>query len=444
MGDYSRRDFLKIGAGVAMGGALGAGNDALITDAHAQAPTWTPQVEKGAKLRLMRWKRFVEGDERVWMENTKKFTDQFGVEVRVDSEGFEDIRPKAAVAANVGQGPDIILGWFDDPHLYPDKLVPVTDVAEYLGKKYGGWYDVCRDYGMRGKDWIALPIGANGGAMVYRKSMMNAAGVDTFPTTTDGYLKLAQALKAKGTPIGHALGHASGDAPTWCYWILWAHGGKVVDEKNNVVLDSRETIAALEYVKALYANFIPGTLSWLDPSNNKAFLDSQISCTNNAISIYYVAKNSPDEKLKAMAPDIEHASWPIGPIGRPTELHQITQGMVFKYTKYPKAAKEYLRFMMEREQYVPWQSASLGYVMQPLAAYEKSPIWTDEPKAVAFQRGMAKMQHHGYAGKLGYASAGVIADFIVVDMVAEAASGDKTPKQAAERAALRAQRYYKV
>ena len=32
----------------------------------------------------------------------------------------------------------------------------------------------------------------------------------------------------------------------------------------------------------------------------------------------------------------------------------------------------------------------------------------------------------------------------VLDMVAEAASGDKTRKQAAERAATRAQRYYKV
>jgi len=54
------------------------------------------------------------------------------------------------------------------------------------------------------------------------------------------------------------------------------------------------------------------------------------------------------------------------------------------------------------------------------------------------------MRHHGYAGTLGYASAGVIADFIVVDMIAEAASGDKTPKQVAERAATRAQRYCKV
>ena len=167
MGEYTRRDFLKAGAGVTAGGIIGSGVG-LVADAHAQ--TWTPQVEKGAKLRLMRWRRFVEGDERVWMENTKKFSTQFNVDVRVDSESFEDIRPKAAVAANVGSGPDIILGWYDDAHLYPDKLVPVTDVAEYLGKKYGGWYPVCRDYGMRGKEWIALPIGANGGAMVYRKS----------------------------------------------------------------------------------------------------------------------------------------------------------------------------------------------------------------------------------------------------------------------------------
>ena len=50
----------------------------------------------------------------------------------------------------------------------------------------------------------------------------------------------------------------------------------------------------------------------------------------------------------------------------------------------------------------------------------------------------------GYAGRLGYASAGALADFIIVDMVAEAASGDKTPKEAAERAAKRAERYYKV
>jgi len=37
-----------------------------------------------------------------------------------------------------------------------------------------------------------------------------------------------------------------------------------------------------------------------------------------------------------------------------------------------------------------------------------------------------------------------MADFIMVNMVAEAVSGSKTPKEAVERAAQRASRYYKV
>jgi multiple sugar transport system substrate-binding protein len=50
----------------------------------------------------------------------------------------------------------------------------------------------------------------------------------------------------------------------------------------------------------------------------------------------------------------------------------------------------------------------------------------------------------GYAGKLGQASAGALADFIVANMVAEAGSGQRTPKEAAERAQLRAAHYYKT
>jgi multiple sugar transport system substrate-binding protein len=45
---------------------------------------------------------------------------------------------------------------------------------------------------------------------------------------------------------------------------------------------------------------------------------------------------------------------------------------------------------------------------------------------------------------MGYASAATMADFIMVNMVAEAVSGSKTPKEAMERAKARAERYYKV
>ena len=439
MPKITRREFVKTTAGAAAGVSLGA---SLLGRAEAADLSYKP--EKGAKLRVLRWKRFVQGDEDLWAQNTKKFTEKTGVEVRVDAEGWEDVRPKAAVAANVGSGPDVIIGWFDDPHQYPEKLVDLTELAGYLGKKYGGWYDVCRNYATRDGKWIALPLGIVGNLFCYRISHARAAGFETFPRDLPGFLKLCQALKAKGTPAGMALGHAVGDGNDWVHWLVWAHGARMVDEKGNVAINSPETVAALEYAAQLYPTFVPGTLSWLDPHNNKAFLDGQVSLTNNGISIYYAAKNSQDPKVKEMAQDVGHGAWPIGPVGRRTEFMQITQAMLFKHSKYPNAAKEYLRFMWEQEQFDPWMQASIGYVTGPLKAQEKSTVWTVDPKHTPFRDVAQGLLHNGYAHKLGAASAAVMADCILIDMVAEAASGAQTPKAAAERAEKRALRYYKI
>jgi multiple sugar transport system substrate-binding protein len=440
MTTFTRRRFLST-AGAAT--ALGATGQLLQSrPAQAATPRWEP--EKGASLRLLRWKRFVQGDEDQFMANTHRFTELTGVAVAVDSENFEEVRPKAAVAANVGAGPDIIIATNEDHLQYPNQLLDVTDLADYLGQKYGGWYDICRDYCMHEGKWIALPTGAAGGAWVYRKSMVNAAGFDALPQDFTGVLKLCQALKARGTPPGFALGHATGDANGWTHWVLWGFGGRMADEKNSVAINSKETLAALEYAKELYQTFIPGTLSWLDPSNNKAFLAGEIGLTTNGISIYYTAKNSTDPKLNAIAADIQHAFDPIGPIGKRANGGLMLPAFVFKYSKYPNAAKEYLRFMMEKEQYEPWQAACIGYVAHPLRAYESNPVWAADPQHVFFRDVVKTMRPLGYAGKLGRASAAAAADFVVVDMFAEVCTGQQTPKEAAQRAEKRALRHYKA
>ena len=182
-----------------------------------------------------------------------------------------------------------------------------------------------------------MPLGCAGNALVYRESQMKAAGFASVPKDIDGFLKLMKALKDKGTPGGFALGNATGDGNTWTHWLVWSFGGKLVDEKNEVVINSPETIRALEYVKELYETFVPGTLSWLDPNNNKAFLDGQISITSNGISVYYAAKNATDPKVKEMAADIKHANFPdrsggpadrVQPVLQPDDLpvHQVPEG----------------------------------------------------------------------------------------------------------------------
>jgi multiple sugar transport system substrate-binding protein len=441
MAQVLRRDVLK---GLAAGALAASGIASLLRPNTSVAADLRYSPEKGAELKLLRWKPFVQGDEDQWLANAHKFTEQTGVRVLVETVNLSDIRAKAHLAASVGAGPDILVGGGDDPQLYPDQCLDLTELANYLGEKYGGWYDACRHNCTLDGRWLALGLAFYPFCVVYRESMIKAVGFGDIPQDLPGFLRLCQALKARGTPVGLTLGNAPGDANAWCHWLIWTHGATLVDENNRVTINSKQTIAALEYARALYATFIPGTLSWLDPSNNKAFLAGAISLTYNPISIYYVAKTSSDPAMKAVTADIQHAHLPIGPIGRRTEYAGFAPILIFKHTKYPNAAREYLRFLFERDQYEAWEKASSGYVCQTLRSYESNPIWTADPKITPFREGGALSLYSGYPGKVGPASAACLADFIIVNMVAEAASGQSTPKDAAARAEQRARRYYKT
>ena len=154
----------------------------------------------------------------------------------------------------------------------------------------------------------------------------------------------------------------------------------MVDEKDKVVINSPETIAALEYAKELYETFIPGTLSWLDPNNNKAFLDGQIGL--DLERHLGLLRGQELERSDDQGDGRGHRPCqPADRAGRQADRSAPDRaGDGLQATrKYPNAAKDYIRFMMEREQYVPWQTASIGYFSQPLRAYEKTPIWTADP-----------------------------------------------------------------
>jgi multiple sugar transport system substrate-binding protein len=407
----------------------------------ARAAEMPFKPEKGAKLRVLRWNRFVASEDVQFDANIAAFTQATGVPVRVDKEFLDDIQPKSSVAANIGAGPDLVWGPLALPHLFPEKLVDVTDVAEYLGAEYGGWYPIAVEYGTHKGRWIALPMCFGGNYINYRASWVKEAGFDGVPDNTDDFLKLCQSLKKIGHPAGMALGHATGDGNYWTHWLVWAFGGRLIDENDNVVINSPETIESLKYARELYQTFVPGTAAWLDGHNNKAFLSGEIGLTANAISIYAAARV---KGLNDIANDMDHAFFPVGPVGRPTELHPPFPLMAFKFTKYPNAAKAFMAFMMSSPQYDKWLQESVGYFTQSLRAHDNHPVWTEDPKRRIFGQASARAISIGNAGSLGYAAAGVLADFVIVDMVASAATGQATPEVAAARAEKRALRYYKV
>ena len=105
---------------------------------------------------------------------------------------------------------------------------------------------------------------------------------------------------------------------------------------------------------------------------------------------------------------IKAAGWPVGPLGSVAALHRATSAVV------------------------------------PLRAYERNPVWTADPNHAAFAKASETLRPNGYAGPLGPASAAVMAEFVMVDMVAEAATGQRSPEEAAQRAEERAKRHYRA
>lgn len=432
MTTIDRRSLMAGAAGLAATTTLGG-------RAFAQSvPTFTP--EDGASLRLLRWVPFVAGEEEAWNANTQAFIDETGVDVRIDQESWEDVRPKAAVAANVGSGPDIVMSWFDDPFQYPDKLIDVTDLANALGEANGGWYDGPRDYASRDGQFIAVPLAAIGNAICYRDSHVKAAGFSEFPSDSEGFLELCKAMQSNGTPAGFPHGKAVGDGNNYAHWLLWNQGGRMINEDGTVGIDSEETRKAIEYAKALYATFIPGTESWLDINNNRAFLAGQISLTANGVSLYYAAANDP--AMAEIAEDLRTTNLPIGPVGESVELHQTTSLSIFNHTQYPEAAKAYIAYMYGKDRMNAWIEGASAYCCQALKGFADNPVWTSNPIHAPYAKASESLRTNGYAGPLGYASAGVMADYVLVDMFAEAVTGQSSTEDAIANAARRANRYY--
>jgi multiple sugar transport system substrate-binding protein len=369
------------------------------------------------------------------------------VPVNVVNEGLDDVQPKASVAANTNQGPDIFWGLYSLPHLFPNKCMDVTDVATHLGKKYGGWVPSAVTYGTtKGGKWIAIPVAYNANVINYRQSMIEAAGFKTLPQDTAGFLEMMKALKAKGTPGGFALGRASGDGNAWVHWALWSHGGNLVDKDDKVVLNSPETLKALEYTKTLSEAFAPGTASWNDSFNNKAFLTGEISVTNNGVSIYAAAKAGAakgEAKMKEIMDDMNHSLWPIGPAGKPTEFHIAYPMVGMKYTKFPNAVKAFLDFTMEAENYNPWLESAVAYLTHPLNAYDANAVWKSDPKLAVAKDASRRTLTAGGLGSVGEKAASALADFVVLDMFAAVCTGRATPAEAIAIAERQAKRIYR-
>ena len=389
----------------------------------APAAKTGPASFKGTTLSVLQWTSFVPAaDELFKKQLVEGFTQTTGAQVNLELVNANDLQPKTAAAIQSGSGPDIIQLQHNQVHIYADSMTDLSDVAEAVQRDNSGeFYPQPKAYGQVGGRWLAVPHDIVGNAFHYRKSWFSEAGASRFPETFDELFSVGQKLKASGRPIGQAMAHSFGDPPSWCYPMLWAYGGQEVDQNGRVAINTPETIAAVKAMKDAWGtSFDESGLGWDDSSNNRAFLAETVAATLNGASIWWSAR---DQKAPFFD-DIGLALLPKGPRGQ--FLHLLVNSYVVpKYSRNVDAAKEFIRWSMSDDVWLPWFKLGSSFYSGVGPKQDASPIWQEFPAdAQIFQKEGPLGRGIGYAGPADQKAGSALSKYVVIDMFAKAIQGD--------------------
>jgi multiple sugar transport system substrate-binding protein len=387
-----------------------------------------PAAIKGFTLNILEASYFIAAAQDLFKKQAGDFAKLAGGTVNTDFITWTDLQAKIAAAIQAG-GYDIVELWPGWNFLYWQNMVEVTDIAQAVEKAGGGWEDyVINSAPVNGK-YYGVPHGQSNNSINYRISYWKQAGVANaedgmkIDMTWEEYWKVgAFCKKTLSKPIGCALGHSTGDPPSFAYPFMWSYGAMEVEKDGKTVSFNKP--AFVDGVKLLLQawkdSYDETGLAWDDNGNNKAFLADQLSATANGSSIYTTAKGQNPN----IAADMSHCLIPKGPSGRFYNLGSRTMA-ILKNSKQQEPAKEFLKWWFQDSIFGDWFHLQEGYMLQNTKKWAADPMWTKDPKMTAFKEQPKYGRDYGYAGPNNDKAGLAFSKYVIVDTLAKAIqSGD--------------------
>lgn len=362
-----------------------------------------------------------------------------GVSARLDFMSGRDIPAKIAAQAEAKSGHDIFWLRALDAALFRDQLATLDDVAAQVEKESGPWLEPAHYLANFGGHWYGIPWYYWSFAATINTAHWSKVGMGTDNVAALSWESLAEAAKSLhrlGHPVAFAISQTP-DSNDILYPLLWAFGGRTVDEKGAVVLDSAETARAVDYVKGLFSLMPRDVLAWDDGSNNRFMLTGLGSWTNNPPSIWAAAKI---DKLP-IAAEFDHVPLPRGPQGRFRTAGSYTCG-VWKFSENVDLAKDLIRFLLRPDNFKLQVEASWGYNQPFLRKFRSIPYWRDERVLRFYEPPREQLAIPGWPGPRGPGAVKTYYLWIIPIMFAKAATGEMTTQQAIKWAAQQIKQQY--
>jgi multiple sugar transport system substrate-binding protein len=432
--NFTRRKFIK--ATTAVGIAASVGPFIIVRSARAAKKT----------LKILQWNHFVPGYDK-WFDNvyTKEWGAKNDTEVIIDHVGIPALASRAASEVGAQKGHDLFM-FLSPPPAYEDQAIDHKEIYEECERRHGKPVPLAirSTYNPKTKKYFAFSDSYVPDPVNWRKDLFDAVGASA-PNTWDDVRVVGRKIKEKfNIPVGIGLS-AELDTAMAMRALLYAFGGSIQDEKANVVLNSKNTLEAVKFAKALYQETMtPEVLAWDPSSNNRAMLAGKISVALNAISITREGEN----KAIPGTENIWLAKALQGPVRRIGMEHVMDCYVIWKFAENIDGAKKFLidyvdnfrqGFLGSEFYNFPSFPSTVPDIYKLLAEDSKA-IPKDKYKVLADVLDWAT--NVGYPGYANAAEDEIFNTWVLNTMFAKAATDTESPENAIKTAEEQCKRIF--
>lgn len=440
---HSRRDVLRAAAVAAMAAGFGsacASEESPTTEPGdtGEEPETTfaePASKLSGELKILLWSHFVPSHDTWFDKFAQDWGKKVGVDVTVDHVDVANIPTRIAAEIQAGEGHDMIQ-YIAPLAQYEPSVLDLKDLVDEASSRWGEQLDLCTKSSSNpatGKfyayspGWVPDPGN-------FRKSLWEPVGFANGPSTWDELLEGgAEIKKSQNVQLGLGMSQEI-DSNMATRALMWSFGASEQDENEQVVINSPETIAAVEFMTKLYEQAMtPEVFSWNAASNNQGLVAGKLSYVVNSISAWRTAQESnPD-----VADDTLFVPALRGPKAALAAQHVLYNWIVPQHAEGVDAAKEFLLHYTAN-----FASATYHSKLYDICAWSeltpKLGDWlSDDPfgakpadklKLLADARPWSA--NIGHPGPASAAIGEVFATYVVPNMFGRAVRGEASPQEA--------------
>ena len=418
----SRRDFIKAaGAGVV---AAGFGTNILIPG----------RVRAGRKTLKILQVGFPQSFAEWFKTYAKEWGEKNDTEVIVDTEWM--LLQNAFAEVKAQKGHDI---HFLSPAAFEGHVIDHREIYQECEKRYGKAIPLAikSTYNPKTKKYFGFCDSYPPDPINYRKDLWDEVGM--YPNTWEDVRVGGAKIKNKyGNPVGIGLSKEM-DSSMALRAILYSYGASVQDQEGNMVINSKQTLEAVKFVRALFKEAMtPQVLEWDGMSNNRFMLEGKVSLVVNAISITRTGEKH--KEMAEISKKISLAKPPAGPVRRMGLPHYNNIYSIWKFAENIEGAKQFLVDYIGnfRKAFLAYEF--FNFPCFPDTVPDLKKLIANDPKAdpsdkyKVLEDAQEWTTNVGYPGYANAATDEIWGKWVIPTMFAKVAKGEATPEEAIKEA----------